>query len=84
MHSEVWPGGLEGLSQVPQTGGPWIEAIVATGLVVEVDVRGFPKTLQPPDGMFHPKQEDLGRQGQAFSASVPRHGVVLVKITPSR
>ncbi len=34
--------------------------------------------------MFHPKQQDLGRQGEAFSASVPRHGVVLVKITPSR
>ena len=54
MHSEVWSGGLEGQAQVPQTGGQQIEAIVTTGLVVAANVRGRPKLLQPPDGMFHP------------------------------
>jgi hypothetical protein len=45
---------LEGQSQVPQTGGQQIEAIITTSLVVAVYVRGGTKTLQPPDSMFHP------------------------------
>ena len=31
-----------------------MEAIVTTGLVIAVNIRGRAKSLQPPDGMFHP------------------------------